>query len=251
MRIGIGLLALSAVVGCGDDGNMLPVGGGGGDGGFTFPDSNGGGGGDGGGDGGGTDSQVAAIDANIFTGRVCLAADPRRLNECSTTGAGGLTVRLGSASTTTAADGTFMIEGQASNVWRVTGANIVSSYMLLGDYEIPAITRTTYDAMIAANMNGLTLNPGEGSVMAQVIQNGVGRTGAFASSAPTSTWQPFYDGTSQTDWDQDATDVNGTIWFAGLDVGTASITVTYIDDFAKGGLPIFDGGITFTTVIIP
>jgi hypothetical protein len=252
MRIVIGLLAVTAAA-CGDDGGMFPVGGGGNDGGFTLPDTSGGGGTDAARDGA-TDGTVALIDANIFTGRVCLATDPRKLNECASTGAGGLTVRLGSATATTTADGTFMIEGQSGSglVWRISGPNIVSSYKEVGDYEIPAITRATYSSMITNNLGGLQPNPGEGAVMIQVIENGVGRDSAFASSSPTSTWAPFYDGTDNaapTVWNQGATGANGAIWITGLDVGSASVTVTYIDDVVLGGLPVFDGGITFATAI--
>lgn len=253
MRIVFGLVALAAA--CGDDGGGLPIGGTGNDGGFTFPD------GQGPGDarlvdGATSDAAVAPVDANVFTGRVCLAIDPRKLNTCAATGAGGLTVRLGSASTTTSDNGEFMISGQMGTalVWRVTGPNIVSSYMVVGDYEIPAITRTTYNDMIAKNLGGLQLNPGEGSLMVQVIENGMGRASAFATSNPSATWQPFYDDTNDTTpttFTQGATGPGGMVWIPGLDVGMASVTVTYLEDVTKSGLPIFDGGITFTTAIFP
>jgi len=252
MRIVFGLLAVTAA--CSDDGNMFPVGGGGNDGGFQLPDTGGGGGGADAATDGGPDATAALVDANIFTGRVCLATDPRKLNTCATTGAGGLTVRLGSATATTSADGTFMIEGQSGGglVWRVSGTNIVSSYKVVGDYEIPAILRSTYNSMITNNLGGLQPNPGEGAVMIQVVENGVGRNSAFASSSPTSTWAPFYDGTDNsmpTLWNQGATGANGTIWVPGLDVGSASVTVTYVSDVTLGNLPGYDGGITFATAI--
>lgn len=253
MRIGIGLLALSAAVGCGDDGSMLPVGGGGGDGGFTFPDSSGGGGGDGGGSGSGSDGSVLAVDASELMGRVCVAEDPRDLNACSDTMAGGLTVRIGTTSTTTAANGTFTISYTGGTQWRVTGSNIVSSFMLIGDYEIPALLRTTYDAMTTANLDSLPPNPGEGAVMIQVINNGVRVAGATGASDPSGAWLAFYDGGSQTVWGRSATGVNGTIWFPSIDVGTATVTVseTTLGDKSTPALPVNDGGITFATVIYP
>ncbi len=231
---------------------MFPVGGGGNDGGFTLPDGNGGGGGDAATDGASDGAAPALIDASIFVGRVCLANDPRKLNTCATTGAGGLTVRLGNATTTTAADGTFTIPGQTDPVWHVSGDAIVSSHMIVGDYEIPAITKATYAQMITDNLQGLKLNPGEGSLMVQLIKNGQGAPSAFGQTSPLSAWEAFYDSASSpTTWQQASSGVDGTAWFAGLDVGTVSVTMTLGDDVTKTGLPIVDGGITFTTVIFP
>ena len=247
------MLAILAACG-GDDGGGFPVGGGGNDGGFTFPD------------GGvvsdsaptdGTtsgDATPAPVDAALIVGRVCLATDPRDLNGCADTGAAGLTVRLGDQVTTTADDGSFTIAA-AGGTWRVSGANIVTSIMALADYEIPAITRTTFDAMLADSLDMGSLNPGEGSVMIQVIRNGTGLDTATASSTPPSAFQPFYDNASSpTDWNQMVgTGTGGTIWLAGLDVGTASVTVSHAADspITRGGLQVVDGAITFTTVIFP
>jgi hypothetical protein len=251
MRIVFGLVAVTTAACSGDDGG-LPIGGGGNDGGFQLPDStvvvhdaavD-----------GAPDAFAAPIDGNIFTGRVCLAADPTALNTCAATGAGGLTVRLGTASTTTNADGTFMIVGSsADKLWRVTGPNIVSSYMAIGDYEIPALSRTSYTAMITNNLGGQQLNPGEGSAMVQVIQNGAGVAAATAVATPTPVWATFYDHpATPTTWEQDATEANGAIWVTGLDVGMATVDVSAAGgDLSTGALPIFDGGITFATVIYP
>ncbi len=251
MRIVFGLVAVTAAACSGDDGG-LPIGGGGNDGGFQLPDStivvhdaavD-----------GAPDAFATPIDGNIFTGRACLATDPTALNTCAATGAGGLTVRLGSASTTTNADGTFMIVGSAADkLWRITGPNIVSSYKAIGDYEIPVIARATYNTMVTNNLGGLQLNPGEGSIMVQVIQNGFGLAGVTAVSDPTAVWAAFYDHpATPTTFEQDATETNGAVWVAGLDVGTASVAVTNgVTDLSTGALPVFDGGITFATVIFP
>lgn len=254
MRYCFGFLIVLAAACAKEDEGDYPVGGGGGGGGGNMLD--------GGatidavrGDAGLSDAVPSPLDAAQLIGRVCLANDPRKLNECATTGAGGLTVRLGTTATaTTAADGRFTI-APSSGTWRVTGSNIVTSIMTLADYEIPAISRATYDAMITTNLGGLTLNPGEGSVMIQVIRNGVGLENATALGTPPSAWQPFYDNpASTTDWNQGGTGTssNGAIWLAGLDVGTASVGVaangTTITD---SGVPVVDGAITFTTVIFP
>jgi hypothetical protein len=257
MRLGFALVAVMAamlVAACGDDGSMLPVGGGGNDGGFGFPDST------------HVDSTVddgqqqgdsgtpTPIDAALIMGRVCLANDPRNLDVCADTGAGGLTVRLGSETTTTGADGTFTIKA-ASGTWRVTGANIVTSISVLSDYEIPAILRTTYDAMRVASLDPDMIDPGRGSVMVKVIRNGVGTNlSATATSAPTASYFPRYDSdASQTLWALDMTHAGGTIWIPGIVVGSAAITVSRPNSqpIMVAGLPIVDDAITFTTVIFP
>jgi hypothetical protein len=248
MRIVIGLLALTAA--CGDDGNMFPVGGGGNDGGFTFPD-------------GSSpvdarmvdaavppsDSMAAPIDANLIVGRVCLLTDARRMQDCATSGASGLTVRLGNAATTTAGDGSFTIAGQTGSglVWRVTGPSIVSSFEVLADYQIPAITTTAYNALLAAN--NVTIIPGEGSLMIFAAENGAGKSGVSASVAPQAFYQPFYDGASATTWERTSTGTEGAIWIPGIDVGNATASLTPTK--TTGSQPIFDGGITFVTVIYP
>jgi len=252
MRLVIGLLAVTAAA-CGDDGNMFPVGGGGNDGGFQLPDGNGGGGNDATGDSG-TDGAVLAVDANEFDGRVCLLTDIRDFETCASTGADGLTVRLGTATATTAADGTFTIVGQSGTglVWRITGPNIVSTYEPLADYFIPAILKTDFDALRAGSADpDVTLVPGEGSMMVFVSRNGVGVSGVTATSSP-AFYQPFYDGATEFAWTQTATLSAGVVWVPGLDVGTATINVK--DANAVAGMvtgPIFDGGITFANIILP
>lgn len=234
---------------------MYPVGGGGTDGGFP--------------DGGNTrpidarlvdakviDGAPAAVDANLFQGRVCLLTDPRKFTTCATTGADGLTVRIGSATATTAADGTFTIAGtSAANLpWRVTGANIVSSYKVLADYQIPAMTRTMYNSLLTTN--NVLLVPGEGSLMVHVVRNGLGYAGAVAESQlPNDAYYlPFYDSAaSATDWNQtpDTVGAEGAVWLAGMDVGNTSVKITPPTGapITDTGEPIYDDGITWSDVI--
>jgi hypothetical protein len=198
MRMAIGLLVVAAA--CGDDGNMLPIGGGGNDGGFGFPDgtvidSTGA-------SDAGTDAMVALTDANQFVGRVCLLTDPRVLNVCASTGANGLTVRLGTGIAVTTADGSFTIAGQSGSdlVWRITGPNIVSSFEPLADYFIPAMTTTMYTAIKSAN--GVIEYPGEGAMMVFVSRNAVGVPDQLASTSREGFYKPFYDGATANDWEQ-------------------------------------------------
>lgn len=249
MRLCFALVATLVAACSGDDG-MLPVGGGGNDGGFNNPDG-----------GGGTiDARIidapsgtpSPIDAAIYTGRVCLTSDARTLDTCSATGAGGLTVRLGAKTTVTAADGTFMIQADPSPVWVITGASIVTSVKLVGDYEIPALPRTVFNSMITTNLVGYPPNPGEGHLMAQLIHNGMAVTNASADPIPTATWNSFYNDTSATNWRQTVTGTNSTAWIPSIDVGSISATFHGAGkDVTQSGLPIQDGAITFTTVIFP
>jgi hypothetical protein len=244
------MMAAMLVAACGDDGDMFPVGGGGNDGGFKFPDGNLA-------DArivdAATDATFAPIDAAILVGRVCLTADSRQLDACAATGAGGLTVRLGASAAVTADDGRFMIAAATATVWTVTGANIVTSVEKVGDYEIPAITRTQFDAMIATDLTNFPPNAGEGHIMAQLIRNGAPVVGATASQPATATWAPFYDGASATDWNQTVgTGANGTVWIPNIDVGAVNVTFTSgTTNMQVTALPVLDGAITFTTVIFP
>jgi hypothetical protein len=251
MRLRFALVVL--LVACGDDGNMLPIGGGGNDGGLKFPDSklvdarviD-----------AATDATPAGIDAAMLAGRVCLTNDSRQLDACVTTGAGGLTVRLGTSSAVTGDDGRFMIAAATATVWTVTGSNIVTSVEKVGDYEIPAITRTQFDAMIAANVATMPPNAGEGHVIAQLIRNGAPVMGATATQPATATWAPFYDGADATTWKQPPTQAGtgalGAVWIPNIDVGAVNVTFTSgATNMQVTGLPILDGAITFTTVIFP
>lgn len=227
---------------------MFPVGGGGTDGGLTFPDTGGGNVDARVGDGG-LDAFVSPIDANEFVGRVCLLTDVRDFQTCASTGAGGLTVRLGTSTTTTGDDGSFTIVGQSGSglVWRITGANIVSSFEPLADYFIPAITKTDYDAMRAGASPVVTTRPGEGAMMVFVSRNGMGVAAETATTDPEGFYKPYYDGSTEFAWQQAATGTFGIVWVPGLDVGSATIDVG--GETVTG--PIFDGGVTFANIILP
>src|SRR2546430_10442515 len=120
-----------------------------------YPIEGGGGPGPGGG-AGGPDAAVAdsGDGGPTIAGRVCLAADPRKLSACSATGALGLTVALGGQMTTTADDGTFAIArpGGTNLLWNVSGAAIMTSRMSFSAVaEIPAIAMTTYMNLETSN----------------------------------------------------------------------------------------------------
>ena len=244
-RLGWFLLALAA---CSSKSNDFPVGGGGG-----------------GGGGGGADARpadapkdaVLAIDANILSGRVCLVSDARLLTDsanCSMTAAGGLTVRLGNQSTTTSADGSFMIvnDPAAEPVWRVTGTGVVSSYSPLGNYYVPTLTQAGYNAITSAN--SVTTVPGQGDVMVLELHNGAGAAGvtAVSTSTPAPLYSTFYSTASSTIWAQGtSTDTHGVAWLPGINVGTVNISSTGTSTIASAGVPVKDGGVTFIQAIFP
>lgn len=251
MRIAYGLVVFLAA--CGNDAEMLPVGGGSGTG---LPDS---------GmnnladahliDAKVIDASPLAVDAAIFSGRVCLLTDVRDPLSCATTGANGLTVRLGANTAVTAADGTFKIVA-GTGTWSVTGSTIVTSYKLNADYLIPAITTTMFDAL--KTQNNVDLRQGEGSLMIHVIHNGAGYQGATAASQlpNPAKYLAFYDDDTQSDhakWTQTGgAGSHGMIWFAGIDVGATSSTVfppASTQGQTDSGQPIADGAITWSDVI--
>ena len=225
------------------------------------------GGGGGGGGGGGADAPkvqdaakaaVLAIDANMLDGRVCLVDDANNLTDtskCATTTAGGLTVRLGSQTALTGADGTFSIvnDPAAQPVWRVTGTGVVSSFAPLGNYYVPALTSSGYTALRTANTVNNTV-PGQGDVMVLHFQNGQGVAGATANS--TSTPAPLYStfySTGMAKWaQQTATDLHGMAWLPGIDVGNVNIaSVLGTTTLTSSGVPVYDQGLTFVQVIFP
>jgi hypothetical protein len=116
-----------------------------------------------------------------IVGRVCLVTDLRQpATDCANTGAGDLTVTLGSKTTTTVEDGTFSIEPPSGSnlTWRVTGADIVTSVTPFSvDTVIPTIDTDVYTDLLSTN--GVILIAGQGSVVGRVVQGaGAGRAGA-------------------------------------------------------------------------
>ena len=236
---------------CTSNTNNYPVGGNGGDGGVTVDakklmdaptgmDAR--------------DGAVAAVDAAKVNGRVCLLADPHKLTSCASTGAGGLTVRLGAqVPVTTNDDGTFTIDFEAGS-WRVTGPNIVTSIRLFSDYQIPAISTATFNAMKTAN--GVAILPGQGSIIAHIVQNGTGYAGVGVSTTPmNATYDPFYDTATPGTWTQTGAGPNGVAWIAGLDVGMAPDSVKAqppglgAQAITSAPQPVVDGAITFVDIV--
>lgn len=193
------------------------------------------------------------IDGTGLSGRVCVVSDMRALSTCAATGADGLTVTLEGQTATTAADGSFTIAtpSGSSLVWRVSGTSIVSTVMpFSASTLIPAVPATLYDSVALAN--GVIINAGEGSVIGRVVHATNPISGAVAAISPVATYDPFYDGSSATAWNQNQTGTRGVFWIPGSSTGTPQISVeTLAGDVVSVGVPVEGDAITFAAIEVP
>ncbi len=211
--------------------------------------------------GGGGNGGIALADSGVendgssssLNARVCLLADPRQPTVCGFSGAGELTVTLGSAMATTAPDGAFTIGKPASTsaVWNVSGTGMQTSVMSLSDgNSIPALSITTYSDMLNA-MNAVA-SAQTGAIIAQLTKSGVAVSGATVVSTPAPDSLVYYDGPSVTEWGVDATGPFGIVWISSLTAGTASLLVdTGGTQTNVTGIPVTAGAITFVFAEIP
>jgi hypothetical protein len=187
----------------------------------------------------------------MLTGRVCLLADLRAPNACANTGAGNITVQLGTVTTLTADDGMFsLIPPSGTNLtWRAGAADLVTSVVPLSASNIlPIITADSYDDLLTTN--GVILNSGQGSVVL-FVRDAVGAlSGAAVALAPTATYLPKHDTANKSVWVDGNTGPAGVSWTAGANAGAVNVTVTPPSGTAQQfTLPIADGAITYTTVV--
>ena len=190
------------------------------------------------------------------TGRVCLVASPFALSGCSETGAGGLVVSLGSSSAVTQPDGAFSLAAPAGTggSFTVSGPGVVTASMpLSAANRIPVLSQALFDQMLSGN--GVTLQPGTGSVLATVVdRNGNPVSGVTATSAPTSAFGPFFDGTTATPWTLNQTGQAGIAFFPGVTVGPATLTFSDLGSSSEttvGGVQVIDGGLTIEEAVLP
>lgn len=226
-----------------------------GDGGDGFPVSPGGPG------PGGTGMMLdaAAIDAPnldalpMIAGRVCLVSDLRALTACAATGAGGITVTLGTRTAITADSGAFTIMTPAGSnlVWRATGLGVVPSVMPFGpSNSIPSIGDETY--LDLQNANSIVLVAGQGSIVSRVVRNATPQSGVAASVSPLAQFPTKYDGATATAWTELATGTAGTAWIAGAALGTNVVTATPVSGTAAAeNVLVEDQAITYVTIELP
>jgi hypothetical protein len=234
---------------------------------YTVPPGGGGGGGGGGGNidapaGSAVDAPVAKLDAGFndaiipadvarVPGRVCKLSDPRKLRTCDATGAGGYTVRLGSATALTSDDGSFEIDASGGPEWVVLGGDIETSHRPFGDYQIPVMPKTLFASLLAAN--SISPIPGEGTIMADVLKDAIGHPNCVAETIPVSPDGELYDTGSTLVWGRAATGTLGAVFVPGVvESGMASIKVTppAPEKLVTISMAVYDGAITFVTVPI-
>lgn len=209
--------------------------------------------------GGGTVDAAAGDAANgggAIAGRVCLVADLRDVSTCAAKGAGGLTVALGTMSTTTSANGAFSIAAPlASNlVWQVSGAGIRTSIApFSANALLPVIATVNYQELQADN--GVLEVAGQGAILAHVVSSSAPHAPvamATATTSPIGAYPALYDGKVARLWTQNSTGAHGAIWIPGLAAGTIALTVAPPVGVVQTvtGLPVVDGAITFVTAEI-
>jgi hypothetical protein len=210
----------------------------------------------GGGGNGGTTRFDAATDNDSGTtvsGQVCLAPDPRSPAVCSSTGAGDLSVTLGTASATTAIDGTFTMDRPASTdvAWNVSGTGIVPSVMAYVEgTKIPAIRTDIYDDMVVAMQ--ATVSSATGAIIVRLAKSSSLVSGAVVTSSPSPDSLVYYDGPSITEWDLDSTGPFGVAWISSIAPGTGTLSIdTGATPTNVADIPLVAGAITFVFAEIP
>jgi hypothetical protein len=186
-------------------------------------------------------------------GKVCIMTDLRRLDLCTTAGASGLLVTVGTKTTTTDVAGNFAIDTPAGSnlVWHVSGNAIVTSVIpFSADTTLHAIDATTYTDLL--NANGVLLQAQQGSILVRVEKAGAALTGAKASVTPVSPNATFYDAASATIWNQNATGARGMAWLPGTDIGTLTLRMTPpVGSAIAIGELVEDQALTFVTIDAP
>lgn len=186
----------------------------------------------GGGVGVGGSSRVdAAIDGNdaneTIAGRVCLlVANLHALTDCAATGAENLTVTLGTAMATTAADGSFTIMRPADTTglsWSVTGTQIVaSSIAFAATTTIPAFDAAAYQQMVSAN----DASASDGAMVVRITKAGARVMGATVAIAPTPQSEIYYDSGDDLNWTiGGSTGEDGVAWIPSIPGDSAQLSV--------------------------
>lgn len=210
--------------------------------------------------GGGTRFVDAATDGSAsgpIMATACVLTDARDLTSCATTGAAGLTVTLGTATATTAADGSFTIARPttAGAVWDVTGSamGVVESVTAFtGQTRIPVMELTMLTDL--QNINGQPRVAGTGTVLARVARGGTPVQGETAQLAPLAAYDPLYDpATATAPWLTQATGALGTVFVDGVTPGTVTMTLAAagMTQLTISAIPIADSVVTFVFAELP
>lgn len=198
------------------------------------------------------DAPVGDDGGTSINGRVCMVAPPSVIT-CAATGAGNLTVTLGTATTTTADDGSFTLTRPAITtglVWRVSGTAIRAAAMKYSTATtIPAIDEDSYLTMLTAT--NATVGSNSGAVIARITRGGFAVAGAVVASQQAD-GQIYYDGPSITEWGLDATGAYGVAWVPSMLAGSATLTVTKdATQTMFAAQPVYADTVTFVLAEIP
>lgn len=188
--------------------------------------------GGGGGTGTGTlpDGAIDYSDASsMISGRVCLLlAAPHSLTGCAATSAGGITVTLGTETTTTDDDGSFTLMRPASTddlSWVVSAVDLKTSVIKFGTTTtLPSIAELTYGQMVGALQ--ATVSAGQGALMTRVTRLGAAVPGATVITAPQADSLVYYDGLNELDWQTQQTGEYGVAWIPSVPAEPAQLTIT-------------------------
>ncbi len=215
-------------------------------------------GGGGGGGGGGPQVDAYIADApdggsGTLSGRVCVASDARQLDVCDPTGAAGLTVKLGTATATTAANGGFSIDSQPGTdlVWVVTGTNMETSLMPFGaTNQIPMLSTSTFSMVTLGS--GIEVVPGTGGVIAHTVHGAAPLANVVATDTDENLAYYYDSATSPTIWVQNGatgTGPFGDVWLPNLGVATTTVNLTPMGGSAVAipNVPVAPDALTFIT----
>ncbi|HWO26226.1 MAG TPA: hypothetical protein VNO30_46180 [Kofleriaceae bacterium] len=219
--------------------------------------------GDGAGDGAGGDYPILPgtsgdpggyAGSPVLRGRVCVATDLRNFGTCAETGAGGLAVSAGGASAITDDDGRFelsrdAVQGRDLDLM-VTGPGVIPTFNSFSPSAAPVVT--AIDADVYARelaSNGVLLPEDTGAILGRVVGGMGPARGIGVTSAPTSPFGPFYDGTSggADVFTRDRTGARGVFFVPGLAAGTAQLTfrdAAMSGETIVNGVMVRNGGIT-------
>ena len=186
-------------------------------------------------------SPDAAPFVPTFKGRVCILKDLRDLMTCGNAGAGGLTIKLGDTSATTAEDGQFTLpRPNAPGISYVVAAGpstvaTSSSYVASTSSALPVVPAVDSDRL--AQILAANAAPAGGAILIDA-----GRLGVTISSTPPST--PLYSGASLTVWNGTETGA-GTVLIPGFSVADVDVIYTVgSTQSATYDVPVLSGGVT-------
>lgn len=193
----------------------------------------------------GAGSTGGGSSASELVGRVCVATDLRDLSSCANTGAGGLTVRAGDATTVTAADGSYRIDKTPGELAvTVSGPGIVPTTSTAATgADLTAIDADVFARELMSN--AVTLDDRTGSILGTVVRGETAATGVTMTTTPTGPFGPFFDAGDV--FGVDSTGTRGVFFVPGLATGSTALTfrdATSGRETTVNGIQVVNGGVT-------